>query len=131
MNSGPNPRSKGPELLLDLVYQSADLLQKMAGLPPGAAQDIAVALATRMVELWGGESIYFPKGTWNGRGLLCFKLEERDRKIYREYDGTNRHEVCAKHGISTSRLYQIIAAIRRHRSTKPLPLIHQNAAIDR
>ena len=127
MNSGPNPRSKGPELLLDLVYQSADLLQKMAGLPPGAAQDIAVALATRMVELWGGESIYFPKGTWNGRGLLCFKLEERDRKIYHEYNGTNRHEVCAKHGISIPRLYQIISAIHRYRAMQSPPPASKNA----
>ncbi len=129
MNSGPNPRSKGPELLLDLVYQSADLLQKMAGLPPGAAQDIAVALATRMAESWGGQLIYFPKGTWNGRAALCFKLEERDWKIYREYNGTNREEVCARHSISTSRLYQVIAAIRRRCSTQPSP-ISKNAVID-
>ncbi len=129
MNSGPNPRSKGPELLLDLVYQSADLLQKMAGLPPGAAQDIAVALATRMAESWGGQSIYFPKGTWNGRAALCFKLEERDWKIYREYNGTNREEVCARHGISTPRLYQVIAAIHKRLSMQTSP-ISKNAVID-
>ncbi|GEM_PF-877646 len=129
MNSGPNPGSKGPELLLDLVYQSADLLQKMAGLPPRAAQDIAVAIATRMAEKWGGDAIYIPKGTWNGRAALCFKLEERDWKIYREYNGTNREEVCARHGISTSRLYQVIAAIHKRRSMQPSP-ISKNAVID-
>jgi Mor family transcriptional regulator len=130
MNSGSNLKSKGPEFLLDLVHHTAGVLRK-AGMSSDSAQDLAVAVATRVAEQWGGHGIYFPKGTWNGRAALCFKLEERDWKIYREYDGTNRHEVCARHDISPSRLYQIIAAIRRHRSTQPLPLIHQNTAIDR
>jgi len=121
---------KGPELLLDLIHHATDVLRK-AGMPSDSAQDLAVTIATRMAEQWGGHGIYFPKGTWNGRAALCFKLEERDWKIYREYDGTNRHEVCSRHGISISRLYQILAAIRRHRSTQLLPLIHKNAAFDR
>lgn len=112
MNSGLNLKSKVPEFFLYLVHHLASILQE-GGLPAESAKDMAIASAVRMAEQCGGQSIYFPKR------ILCFKLEERDRNIYREYNGTNRNEVCAKYGISKSRLYQIISAIRRQRSTQP------------
>ena len=122
---------KGPELLLDLVHHSANVVRG-AGLPAETAKNVAIEIATRMAEQWGGNQIYFPrgKGTWNSRQLFCAKMEEQDWKIYHEYNGTNRHEVCLRHGISISRLYQIIAAIRRRRSTQPPLLISKKAAID-
>ncbi|MEW6330185.1 MAG: Mor transcription activator family protein [Pseudomonadota bacterium] len=124
MNDGLKLNSKGPEFLLDLVYHSADVMRN-AGLPPESAKDIAIAIATRIAEQFGGQDIYCPKGTWNGRAPLCLKLEERDWKIYHEYNGTNRHEVCARHGISVSRLYQVLSACRHkiieRRNLTPLP----------
>jgi Mor family transcriptional regulator len=105
---------KAPEFLLYLVHHLASVLQE-GGLPAESAKDMAIASAARMAVQCGGQSIYFPKST------LCFKLEERDWNIYREYNGTNREEVCAKHGISRSRLYQIITAIHRIRSTQRPP----------
>jgi Mor family transcriptional regulator len=113
MNDGLKLNSKGPEFLLYLVHHLASVLQE-GGLTAESAKDMAIASAVRMAEQCGGQSIYFPKRT------LCFKLEERDWNIYREYNGTNRNEVCAKYGIARSRLYQIISAIRRQRSTQPL-----------
>jgi Mor family transcriptional regulator len=130
MTSQSGTRHKGPEFLLDLVHHTADVLRS-AGIPSDSAQDLAITIATRMAGQWGGHGIYFPKGTWNGRAALCFKLEERDWEIYREYNGTNRHEVCAKHGISIPRLYQIIAATHRHRQTQLPPLTRQNTTLDR
>jgi Mor family transcriptional regulator len=126
MNSGPNPRSNAPEFLLDLVHHSADVLRE-AGLPPESIKEIAINIAMRQAEQWGGEQIYFPKGTWNGRGPLCLKLEERNWKIYHEYDGTNREDVRARHGISLPRFYQIITAIHRQRAREPLPPAPKNA----
>jgi Mor family transcriptional regulator len=124
MNDGLKTISKGPEFLLDLVHQSADVLRK-AGLPPESAKELAISIATRIAEQWGGQDIYCPKGTWNGRGPMCFKLEDRDWKIYHEYNGSNRQEVCARHGVSEPRLYQIIAACRQkiaERRAVPTPL---------
>ena len=125
MNDGLRLSSEGPEYLLDLVHNSADVLLK-AGLSAELAKDIAITIAMRQAEQWGGQQIYFAKGTWNGRAAPCFKLEERDWKIYHEYDGTNRQEVCTRHGVSKPRLYQILAACRqkiiaRRTLTPPAP----------
>ena len=112
MNDGFKINSDGPEFLLDLVHNSADVLRE-AGLPPESIKEIAIKIAMRQAEQWGGRQIYFPKGTWNGRGPLCLKLDERDWKIYHEYVGTNREEVCSRHGISVPRLYQILTTCRQ------------------
>ena len=123
MNEGLKPSSKGPEFLLDLVHHSADALRG-AGLPPETAKNVAIEIATRIAEQWGGQDIYCPKGTWNGRAPLCFKIEERDWKIFHEFDGTNRREICDRHDVSVPRLYQILSDCRkkileRHNLTNP------------
>lgn len=58
--------------------------------------------------------IYFPTGNWNGRGLIWHQLSERDWKIYSDYRGDNRREICDRYQIRAQRLYQIIAAVRRY-----------------
>lgn len=117
MSSYVRYRSKGPELLIDLVDQVAEVLATRGGLPTSTAELLAMTIANQMAKSWGGHFIYFPKGTWNGGGnrLTCFQLDERDRNIEREYNGTNRDEICAKHNISTRRLYQIITSVRMAR----------------
>jgi Mor family transcriptional regulator len=111
--------SKGPELLIDMVDQVAEVLAVSGGLPAATATTLAVAITNKMAEAWGGQFVYFPKGTWNGGSLTCFELEERDWKIYQEYDGTNRKAVCAKYAISPSRLHQIIISVRLARRGGP------------
>ena len=34
--------------------------------------------------------------------------ETRDEKIRREFNGTNRAEICKKYGIEKTRLYEIV-----------------------
>lgn len=120
MSNGTPYLSKGPEVLIDLVEQAASILKSQGGVPPVKAEDLAVAIADRMAMMWGGNQIWFPKGNWNGGALRCFQLEERDWKIHREYNGKNRKELCDRYEIGPARLYQIIAACRRHlAATKP------------
>ena len=121
MSNGTPYLSKGPEVLIDLVDQAAKILKSQGGLSPEKAEDLAVAIADRMAMMWGGNQIWFPKGNWNGGALRCFQLEQRDWNIYREYNGTNRKEMCARYDIGQARLYQIIAACRRHLATTNKP----------
>lgn len=97
--------------------KAADLLKARGGLTQQKADELAVALADIMAERWGGSMVYFPKGTWNGNALKCFQLAERDWQIYRESNGRNHQELCERYAIGSSRLYQIIAACRRHLAT--------------
>lgn len=107
--------SKGPELLIDMVENMAEMLATQGGLSQPVASELAVAIANQMAKNWGGRLIYFPKGTWNGGELTCFQIDERNLQIEREYNGTNRDEICAKFNVSPGRLYQIIAAVRMAR----------------
>lgn len=127
MSSNPQYKNQGPELLVDLMDKAADLMKAKGGLSQEKAEELAIALSDSMAESWGGSMIYFPKGTWNGNALRCFQLADRDWQIYREYNGKNHQELCARHAISSQRLYQIIAACRRHLATaraqaKPTPI---------
>lgn len=125
MSSNPRHKNQGPELLVDLMEKTAHILEANGGLSQEKSGEIAIALADLMAASWGGSRIYFPKGTWNGNPLRCFRLAARDWNIYREFDGTNRIDICARYRISTPRLYQILAACRHHlaatRKAKPAP----------
>lgn len=120
MSNSPPYKNQGPELLVDLMEKAAHLLKAKGGLSQEKSDELAVALTNVMAESWGGSTIYFPKGTWNRNPLRCFHLSNRDWNIYDEYNGRNRHDLCARHSISSQRLYQILAACRRHlAATRP------------
>ena len=122
MSSYARYSSKGPELLIDMVAQVAKILTQDKTLPEGVAEALAVAITNKMADTWGGQFIYFPKGNWNGGGLSCFQLDERDWKIEREYNGSNRKEICEKYQITPRRLYQIITSVRLARALRKPPL---------
>ena len=119
---GVSPRYSGqaPEMLLDLVEKTVLLLTSKGGLDKAKAGELGITLAEAMARSWGGSLIYFPKGNWNGHSLSCFQLTDRDWNIYREYNGTNRQEICSKYQVSERRLYQIISTIRKLRKYSPL-----------
>ena len=112
MKKSRKQSSRGPEVLEDMVDPTTAILQKEGGLSDEDAAGLVLAVVENMVSLWGGSLFCFPKGNWNGRSPLWFQLAERDWNIYREFDGTNREEVCKKYGIKRSRLYTIVAACR-------------------
>lgn len=83
-----------------------------AGLEAARADDLAHEIVGRIVREWGGRRIDLPRGRWGRTTLLWYQQHRRNLRIFREYDGTNRREICARYGISSSRLYQIIHGVR-------------------
>lgn len=78
-------------------------MQDILKVETGLHDEFAAMIATALVRGWrkraGAQRIYIPAPT---------DFETRDDAIRREFNGTNREEVCRRHGISRSRLYQII-----------------------
>ncbi len=103
--------TRAPELLAEFMDQTMHILQHQGGLPAEQAAHLALSIVSCLAETHGGERV--PKGNWNGRSPMWFQLAERDWNIYQEYKGNNWQEVCARHGISKPRLYQILAVIRK------------------
>ena len=94
-----------------LQGELAEGLRNEIGLLPEFANDWAARL-TRFLRLrLGAQQVYVPAPD----------KAERDAAIYREFDGTNGAAVMKRHGISRSRLYQIIEEQRdRARSGSPV-----------
>lgn len=81
-----------------------------AGVEEPEALEIGFKAAERVRLRWGGENIYIPKGD-------VFSRAQRDEKIFQQFDGTNRSEICREHGITEMRFYQIMAAQRAQRKS--------------
>lgn len=99
-------RSKGPELLLDLIDQLTVALEEMVSLERSKAQHVAKEVAERMTAHWGGQNLYFPMG-------MVVKLSRRDRQIYDDFNGDNHHELARKYGVSLQWIYKIVKAMRK------------------
>lgn len=89
---------------ITLLYLLTGALQHEMQMPERDACRIAKGMVRWMVPQVGGDVLYCPK-------TLDVDRAERDAAIRREFNGRNRDEVCARHGISKSRLYQIINEI--------------------
>lgn len=89
---------------ITLLYIITGALQHEMGMPEREAFQMAQGMLRWMAPQVGGDVLYCPKTLHTDRLA-------RDEAIRREFNGRNREEVCARHGISKSRLYQIINEI--------------------
>lgn len=96
-----------PEVLRDLADQIAELMVAR-GEQAEAAAEIGFKTAEFLREHWGGQKIYIPKG-------VTFAASRRDIEIFGRFRGTNALELCREYGITNTRLYQIVHAVRRMR----------------
>lgn len=99
-------KSKGPELLVDLAEQCSVALRENAGLDKEKADQVGREIADRMAAHWGGQNIYFPMG-------LSYKLSQRDRQIYDDFNGTNHSDLARKYGVSLVWIYKIVKTVRQ------------------
>ncbi len=99
---------------MEIAEQTAAVLTE-AGIDADKAVSLGNEIAIRMAELWGGRPpIYIPKAFFAKRGLYAWLgLSARDREIYRAFNGANREEVLQRYGISQTRLYEIVSAVRQ------------------
>ena len=77
------------------------IIKSKIGMHDDFAAMVASAVVEGLRERAGGQSIYIPTST---------DFKTRDEQIKREFNGTNRADVCRKHNISRSRLYQIVGS---------------------
>lgn len=93
-----NPAQEESSALF-LQREMHDIIKSDPALFEGVTALIAEALVRGWRKRCGTQRIYIPAEPRN---------ESRDTQIRREFNGTNRVEVCRKYGISRARLYQIV-----------------------
>lgn len=100
-------RSKGPELLIDLSQHASSVIHEIiSDIEPEVAEQIGMAIANRMMAVWGGQNIYFPMG-------MAWKVSKRDREIFSEFNGRNHHELARKFGVSIQWIYSVVKRVRK------------------
>ena len=87
------------------------MLTEIAGQDAEKADQIGQEIAQRMAVHWGGQHIYFPMG-------LSFKLSQRYRQIYSEFNGTNHSDLARKFRMSLPWIYKIVKAGRQEEITR-------------
>lgn len=98
---------KAPEILADLAkHTEVKIKEKIADIEPKLAQQISIEVANHIAQCWGGEVIYIPRN-------LVLLLNERDRKIFNEFNGTNHRELARKYNVSMQWIYQIVKKITK------------------
>ena len=61
-------RSKGPELLVELAQHTSETVREIIDIEPEVADQIGQAVANRMMQVWGGQNVYF-LWAWYGRSV--------------------------------------------------------------
>ena len=95
--------SRYPEILADLAAWVEAVLVEEAGFEKAAAGRLARKVADRVGHDWAGQQIYI------GRGAV---VTERDRQIYRRFDGGNHDELARQFGLTVRQVYNILSKIR-------------------
>ncbi|EFB1759102.1 DNA-binding protein [Escherichia coli] len=99
-------RSKGPELLVELAQHTSETVREIIDIEPAIADQIGQAVANRMMQVWGGQNVYFPMG-------MVWKVSQRDQEIFREFNGRNHHELARKFGVSLQWVYSVVKRVRK------------------
>lgn len=106
------------ELATRLVDVGVELFSQ-EGLTPEQARAVMRGVVGQVFGEWGADTMYVPKEfSFDG-------LTQRDRDIWAAWQGTNKHELCKRFGLSPRMLAYVLDHCRRwHRErTEPqLPL---------
>ncbi|NPE59253.1 DNA-binding protein [Dickeya dadantii] len=107
MNGDNNFRSKGPELLIELAQHTAITAREVVDtISPEVAEQIGEAVASKMMQVWGGQNVYFPMG-------MAWKVSQRDRQIFTAFNGHNHHELARQFGCSLQWVYSVVKRVRK------------------
>lgn len=95
-----------PELL-NHIYTKIVLLGKSeASLDDNNAKRLAVSISKAIIEDFGGEVVYIPKG-------ILLPLSGRDWEIYNNFNGNNHRELAHEYKVSVAWVYQIIKKVHK------------------
>lgn len=93
------------ELLDDVVEQAKNVLADH-GIAADVSEQAATALAEHLADHWGGQLINIPKN-------FLYKLAQRDRVIYDEFNGRNIAELARKFNMSVRGIYKVITRAKK------------------
>lgn len=83
---------------IELLNEMTSIVQEEIGFHRFFAEQISQAIVIGLRRRLGGQEIYIPAAD----------KVARDERIRAEFNGRNRDEICAREGISKTRLYQIV-----------------------
>lgn len=89
---------------IQLQREVADIVREEIGMHEGFANDIAAAIVRGLRKRYGGRTL-------GARGSIYIPAPDksaRNAAIRAEFNGTNADDVCRRHDISRSRLYQLV-----------------------
>lgn len=93
------PASRHPEdARAQLHSELTEVVRSEVGMNEHFASDLAAAILRGLCQLHGGRALYIPAEDKSARNAA----------IRAEFNGTNVEAVMRKHGVSRSRLYEII-----------------------
>ena len=107
------------ELWQEFKDHAAQIARAHTNLSEEQIDRLTAALIDRMAALWGGMSIYFPRGDQA-------KISERDKAIIAAYDGKPETitALSRRHGLTEVHIYRIIGKqrnLRRQGQPPPTP----------
>lgn len=103
--------ANAPEILHHLYTKITDLGKSEAALDDDVAKRLAASVSKAVVEDFGGEVIYIPKG-------ILVPLSGRDWAIYQEFNGNNHKELARKYKVSVAWVYQILKRVHKQEVAK-------------
>lgn len=92
-----------PETLANLAALLHDRLASR--LPADQAAAVAFDLTEAIRQQFGGELLYIPKGD------ACARYQ-RNAQILRQFNGRNHADLARRHGLSVTKIYEVLAAGR-------------------
>lgn len=99
---------RGTQLLFSIAELVADALTDV---DPEQARQVGLAAADAVRRHFGGEQVYIPKG-------LALAISERDREIWRKFNGRNHLELAKEYGLTARQIYSIIARVKEEEFQK-------------
>lgn len=95
---------RGTQFFFDLVRLTTEALVA-TGIDAEQARKAALQVAEQARETYGGEQLYIPKG-------LALVVSERDREIWRKYNGSNHFALAKEYNLTVRQIYSIIERVR-------------------
>jgi Mor family transcriptional regulator len=93
---------------LQILYDIADTLATglaSSGVAKNQARELARQAADMVRHTYGGEQLYIPKGH-------ALTLCERDREIWRKFNGSNTLILAKDYDLTARQIYSIVARVR-------------------
>jgi len=90
-----------PEVIEDIYTYSLQSMSNNSEISKEKSASIALDIAKKIHERWGGIQVYIPKGD-------TLKFKKKYDNIKKDFDGKNHRELAFKYQVSLQRIYLIL-----------------------